>query len=96
VELENQFSDPKSDTYKKDERRRATALDERDYYKAVNVFWVPQDSRWSRIQENSKQPDIAQRIDNALYEVEKRIQSWKALLKDAMQMQSFLLQTSAQ
>ena len=71
IELESQFSDPKSDTYKKDEKRRASALDERDYYKAVNVFWVPQESRWSVIQENSKQPDIAQRIDNALYEVEK-------------------------
>jgi type I restriction enzyme M protein len=71
LELENQFSDPKSDTFKKDEKRRSAALDERDYYKAVNVFWVPRESRWSNIQENSKQPDIAQRIDNALYEIEK-------------------------
>jgi type I restriction enzyme M protein len=71
TELEQQFSDPKSDTYKKDEKRRAEALRERDYYKAVNVFWVPEISRWASIQENSKQPDIAQRIDNALYEVEK-------------------------
>ena len=71
VELEKQFSNPKSDTFKKDEKRRAAALDERDYYKAVNVFWVPEASRWADIQDNSKQPDIAQRIDNALYEVEK-------------------------
>lgn len=71
TELEKQFSDPKSDTFKKDEKRRADALKERDYYKAVNVFWVPEISRWASIQENSKQPDIAQRIDNALYEVEK-------------------------
>ena len=69
-ELEKQFSDPRSDTFKKDEKRRADALNERDYYKAVNVFWVPEISRWSSIQENSKQPDIAKRIDNALYEVE--------------------------
>lgn len=71
IELEKQFADPKSDTYKKDEKRRAASLDERDYYTAVNVFWVPKASRWSAIQENSKQPDIAQRIDNALFEVEK-------------------------
>jgi type I restriction enzyme M protein len=71
AELDKQFSDPKSDTYKKDEKRRAEALRERDYYKAVNVFWVPEISRWASIQENSKQPDIAQRVDNALYEVEK-------------------------
>ena len=71
LELEKEFSDPKSDTYKKDESRRTAALDERDYYKAVNVFWVPENSRWTTIQENSKQPDIAQKVDNALYEIEK-------------------------
>ena len=31
AELDKQFSDPKSDTYKKDEKRRAEALRERDY-----------------------------------------------------------------
>ena len=71
AELKKQFSDPYADTYKKDEKRRMDALNERDYYTAVNVFWVPEISRWSSIQENSKQPDIAQRIDNALYEIEK-------------------------
>jgi type I restriction enzyme M protein len=71
IELEKQFADPSSDTYKKDEKRRAASLDERDYYTAVNVFWVPTASRWTEIQENSKQPDLAQRIDNALFEVEK-------------------------
>jgi type I restriction enzyme M protein len=71
IELERQFSDPQSDTFKKDEKRRAASLDERDYYTAVNVFWVPKASRWEEIQENSKQPDIAQKIDNALFEVEK-------------------------
>jgi type I restriction enzyme M protein len=71
VQLAADFANPASDTYKKDEGRRAAALEERDYYTAVNVFWVPEESRWKHIQENSKQPDIAQRIDNALYEVEK-------------------------
>lgn len=71
AELILQFSDPQSETFKKDDIRRADALNERDYYKAVNVFWVPETSRWLSILENAKQPDIAQRIDNALYEIEK-------------------------
>ena len=70
-ELTKSFSDPKSDRYKPDAKRLKAALDERDYYKEVNVFWVPETSRWSVIEENAKQPNLATLIDNALYEIEK-------------------------
>lgn len=70
-ELSAAFSDPKSDRYKPDAKRLQAALDDRNYYKEVNVFWVPETSRWELIQNNSKQPDIASQIDNALYEIEK-------------------------
>jgi type I restriction enzyme M protein len=70
-ELTKSFSDPKSEMYKPDTKRLKAALDERDYYKAVNVFWVPETSRWSVIEENAKQPNLATLIDNALYEIEK-------------------------
>lgn len=70
-ELTKAFSDPKSDRYKPDAKRLKAALDERDYYKEVNVFWVPETSRWSVIEENAKQPNLATLIDNALYEIEK-------------------------
>ncbi len=70
-ELSAAFSDPKSDRYKPDAKRLQAALDDRNYYKEVNVFWVPEASRWELIQNNSKQPDIATQIDNALYEIEK-------------------------
>ena len=70
-ELTKSFSDPKSDRHKPDAKRLKVALDERDYYKEVNVFWVPETSRWSVIEENAKQPNLATLIDNALYEIEK-------------------------
>jgi type I restriction enzyme M protein len=70
-ELTKSFSDPKSDRHKPDAKRLKAALDERDYYKEVNVFWVPETSRWSVIEENAKQPNLATLIDNALYEIEK-------------------------
>jgi type I restriction enzyme M protein len=70
-ELETKFSDPKSDQYKPNEKARANALNTRDYYTEVNVFWVPEDSRWQIIADNSKQSDLALRIDNALYEIER-------------------------
>jgi len=71
TELETEFSNPKSDRYKADEKRRATALEERDYYKEVNVFWVREPARWSQIQAASKQPKIAELIDDALLVIER-------------------------
>ena len=70
-ELAAAFSDPKSDRYKPDAKRLQAALDDRNYYKEVNVFWVPESSRWEVIQEHAKQADIATMVDNALYEIEK-------------------------
>ena len=70
-ELEAAFSDPDGDRYKPDAKRLQAALDDRNYYKEVNVFWVPESSRWEGIQENARQADIASRIDNALFEIEK-------------------------
>jgi type I restriction enzyme M protein len=70
-ELEAAFSDPDGDRYKPDAKRLQAALDDRNYYKEVNVFWVPESSRWELIQENAKQADIASRVDTALYEIER-------------------------
>lgn len=70
-ELQAAFSDPDSERYKPDAKRLQAALDDRNYYKEVNVFWVPESSRWEVIQENAKQADIATRVDTALYEIEK-------------------------
>jgi type I restriction enzyme M protein len=70
-ELDSSFSDPSSERYKPDAKRLQAALDDRNYYKEVNVFWVPESSRWEVIQEHAKQADIATMVDNALYEIEK-------------------------
>lgn len=70
-QLEADFNDPNSDAYKPNPQSRANALETRDYYTEVNVFWVPEQSRWKAIADNSKQADLANRIDNALYEIER-------------------------
>ena len=70
-ELEKDFTNPKSDNYKKDERARKIAIDERDYYTMANVFWVPEKARWEILQQNSKQTSIAKQIDDALFAIEK-------------------------
>lgn len=70
-QLDTSFNDPTSDAYKPNAQARQNALETRDYYAEVNVFWVPEQSRWNAIAENSKQTDLANRIDNALYEIER-------------------------
>jgi type I restriction enzyme M protein len=71
AELQDEFSNPDSDSYKPNPQSLANALETRDYYTQKNVFWVPESSRWQGIADDSKQADLAVRIDNALYEIER-------------------------
>jgi len=41
------------------------------FYTMKNVFYLPEKSRWSYIQKQAKQNDIAVKIDTALHSVEK-------------------------
>jgi len=71
AELEIEFANLKSENFKKEEKARKIAIDERDYYTMANVFWVPEKARWEILQQNSKQPNIAKQIDDALFAIEK-------------------------
>ena len=53
-----------------------------EFYTMQNVFYLPEDSRWSTITKVAKQDDIAVRIDSALYAVEKNHPSLKGALPD--------------
>jgi len=57
-------------------------LDMVEFYTSKNVFFLPEESRWSFIIENSKQNDIAIKIDTALFTVEKNNPSLKGALPD--------------
>ncbi len=51
-------------------------------YTKDNVFFIPEESRWSYIMENAKQDDIALKIDTALYTIEKNNPALKGALPD--------------
>jgi type I restriction enzyme M protein len=76
-----------SDTF---EERRAELIEEgkekflemTEFYTMNNVFYLPEVSRWSYIKDNSKQDDIALKIDTALSTVEKNNPSLKGALPD--------------
>src|SRR5207249_10805830 len=56
------------------------APEDRDEYTAENVFWVPPDARWPKLQAVAKQPDIGKRIDDAMVAIEKENPSLKGVL----------------
>ncbi|MBP6601793.1 MAG: SAM-dependent DNA methyltransferase [Verrucomicrobiales bacterium] len=53
-----------------------------EFYTMRNVFYLPETSRWSYIQQHAKQGDIAIKIDSALTAVEKSNASLKGALPD--------------
>lgn len=53
-----------------------------EFYAKDNVFYLPEDARWSFIQKQAKQDDIAVKIDTALHTVEKNNVSLKGALPD--------------
>ena len=57
-------------------------IDNIAFYIKDNVFYLPEQSRWSYIMDNAKQDDIALKIDTALYTIEKTNLSLKGALPD--------------
>ena len=53
-----------------------------EFYTMKNVFYLPEKSRWSYIMSNSKQSDIALKIDTALSTIEKKNPALKGALPD--------------
>jgi len=46
-------------------------LEQRDEYTAENVFWVPPEARWDKIQARGKDPKVGKLIDDAMYAIER-------------------------
>jgi len=53
-----------------------------DLYAAKNVFYLPEESRWTYLVQHAKQDDIAIKIDTALHTVEKNNKALKGALPD--------------
>ena len=57
-------------------------LDMTEAYAMKNVFYLPEESRWSYIQANAKQDDLALKVDTALHTIEKNNKSLAGALPD--------------
>ena len=67
-------ADPSSDHYVDDPALRKELVAEwtqdRSFYEADNVFWIPEDARYSRLLAQGKSPNIANILDTAMAAIE--------------------------
>ena len=82
AELAQRLADPKDEYFLDgaDASEIAEELEERDYYREANVFWVPEAARWEVLRAAAKQPDIGKRIDDALTTIEAENPKLKGIL----------------
>jgi type I restriction enzyme M protein len=75
-------SDAFSDRHRQLEAEAAEGADpeDADEYRAKNVFWVPKDARWKKLQDAAKQPAIGKLIDDAMVAIERDNTGLKGVL----------------
>ena len=61
----------------KEEEINGADPEDKDEYSAENVFFVPQDARWSLLQSKAKQPQIGKIVDDAIYGQESNQTTWR-------------------
>ena len=54
--------------------------EDRDFYTADNVFWIPKEARWDNLVSNTKQPNIGVLVDEAMEGIERDNATLKGVL----------------
>jgi type I restriction enzyme M protein len=62
------------------ERKQGADPEDPDEYRAVNIFWVPKEARWSLLKANAPQPTIGKLVDDAMEAIERDNPTLKAVL----------------
>src|SRR4026209_2772264 len=52
------------------ERSLGADPEDPDEYRALKIFWVPKEARWSHLKANAKQATIGQLVDDAMIAIE--------------------------
>src|SRR5437879_7585705 len=75
-------SDAFADRHRQLEAEAAEGADpeDADEYRAQNVFWVPRDARWKKLQDAAKQPNIGKLVDDAMVAIERDNPGLKGVL----------------
>jgi type I restriction enzyme M protein len=62
------------------DRKSGADPEDPDEYRAVNIFWVPAEARWSKLKAEAKQPTIGKTIDDAMLAIERDNATLKGVL----------------
>jgi len=62
------------------ERDQGADPEDQDEYRALNIFWVPPEARWSHLKAQARQPAIGQLVDDAMTAIERDNASLKGVL----------------
>lgn len=82
AEIEARLQDPGAEFHFADASPEdlAAELEDRDYYKSANVFWLPEGARWEAIRAMAKNVEIGKFIDTALTVIEVENPKLKGIL----------------
>ncbi|MGE4159660.1 MAG: type I restriction-modification system subunit M [Planctomycetota bacterium] len=62
------------------EKSKGADPEDRDEYRAVNIFWVPKEARWQHLKANAPQSIIGTLVDDAMAAIERDNPSLKGVL----------------
>ena len=62
------------------ERDQGADPEDRDEYRAENIFWVPREARWGHLKAQARQPTIGKALDDAMLAIERDNPSLKGVL----------------
>ena len=62
------------------ERDQGADPEDAEEYRAVNIFWVPKEARWSNLKDNARQQKIGRVVDEAMLAIERDNPSLKGVL----------------
>ena len=62
------------------EKAQGADPEDPDEYRALNIFWVPPEARWSHLKAQAKQSTVGQLVDDAMAGIERDNPSLKAVL----------------
>lgn len=75
-----EIADPNGELFLRDKEVREAALEDRDYYTAANVPWLPSEARWHFLKGNAKQANIGQLVDEGMTAIERENASLRGVL----------------
>lgn len=82
--IEHRVAEPGSDYYVEDQSDRSALLndwlEDRSFYAADNVFWIPPEARFETLLAQATSKDIAIKLDNAMAAIEKENEKLRGVL----------------